>query len=265
MWFKSDSSVRGGISFDDIKSAKIDIKSLEEQKNIVEKYNTIVKSIDNLNKQNDKLYIFINKIFDNTVSQCKDIQKKSIDDISKQVVCGGTPSTDEDKYWGGEIPFLTIPDMHNKIFQMDTDRKITELGLQSKKTKVIPENSICVSCIASAGLTVLTTEKCITNQQINSIVCKDDISYYYVFVAMKNMKQKIISEGSGGTIATNLNTSDFKKLSILMPNKDDLDIFDKKVSPLFMKIKDNQRKIELLNKLYRYMLLSIGFELGGVS
>ena len=64
------------------------------------------------------------------------------------------------------MPFITIPDMHNNVFVITTERKLSEIGIKSQIKKTLPKNSVCVSCIATAGLVSLTYEKSQTNQQI---------------------------------------------------------------------------------------------------
>ena len=50
------------------------------------------------------------------------------------------------------MPFITIPDMHNNVFVITTERKLSEIGIKSQIKKTLPKNSVCVSCIATAGL-----------------------------------------------------------------------------------------------------------------
>ena len=96
------------------------------------------------------------------------------------VICGKTPSTKIKDYYGEEIPFITIPDMHNYVYACYTERYLSVKGAQSQESKNLPPNSICVSCIATPGLVVLTDRISQTNQQINSIIPNSSISPYYV-------------------------------------------------------------------------------------
>ena len=54
-WLKTDGSVRGGISWGDICRLEIPVPSIDEQRHIVDAYNTISKRIDLKKRINDNL------------------------------------------------------------------------------------------------------------------------------------------------------------------------------------------------------------------
>ena len=151
----------------------------------------------------------------------------------------------------GDIPFITIPDMHDNVFAIATERN---LSLKAA-TNVIPANSICVSCIASAGLVVLTDTTSQTNQQINSIVCKENISPYYVYFQMKELSGYIKQIGSCGSTTCNLSKAGFSGIEIQIPQTDAQFAYTHNVEPIFDTIKSNQKEIIMLGNA-RSMLLS---------
>ena len=174
---------------------------------------------------------------------------KSVDEISKDVVCGKTPSTKVEENYGDKMPFITIPDMHGNVFVIDTERKLSEIGIKSQIKKILPENSICVSCIATAGLVSLTSEESQTNQQINSVICKEGISPYFVYLYMEELSEYIKMLGSGGSTTLNLNKREFGKIELVIPPQGDMIEFHEQISPIFEEIKTNQYEIEKLTKL----------------
>ena len=114
-----------------------------------------------------------------------------IEDLALEIVCGKTPSTKKKEYYGKDIPFITIPDMHNSVYTIKTERSLSLTGANSQSKKTIPKNSICVSCIGTAGLVTLVSTPSQTNQQINSIIPKEDISPYFVYLLMKTKSDEI--------------------------------------------------------------------------
>ena len=66
----------------------------------------------------------------------------TIDDLAKEVVCGKTPSTKKAEYYGSNIPFITIPDMHGKTYAVTTERYLSKLGANSQVKKSLTKNSI---------------------------------------------------------------------------------------------------------------------------
>jgi type I restriction enzyme S subunit len=156
-----------------------------------------------------------------------------------KIVCGKTPSKAVDEYFGGEYMFIKIPDMHNSVFIIETSDSLTELGLNSQSNKTIPPYSICISSIATVGLVCINPKPCQTNQQINTIVPKNDFLKYYLYFLAISMKETFLATASGGTATLNMNTSQFSNLSSIMPSDDILKRFDEIVSPMLTKILEN--------------------------
>lgn len=173
----------------------------------------------------------------------------TIDDLAKDIVCGKTPSTKKADYYGTDIPFITIPDMHDKIYSITTERYLSVLGANSQAKKNLPKNSICVSCIGTAGLVTLVAEESQTNQQINSIIPKDGFSPYFIYLLMQTLSDTINKLGQGGSTIVNLNKSQFAKIQVTIPAIPAMTDFDKIVSPIFEKILQNQKENLCLTSL----------------
>jgi type I restriction enzyme S subunit len=159
-----------------------------------------------------------------------------------EVICGKTPSTREPENYGSEVPFITIPDMHGKIFALRTSKYLSAKGVESQSKKTLPPLSICVSCIATPGLVVMTTQPSQTNQQINSVVPSSGDSSFYYFFALRDVAEEIKARGSGGSVFANLNKSHFSELPVLLaPQCLQVD-FHKKVEPLLEKLLANENE-----------------------
>ncbi len=178
----------------------------------------------------------------------------TIEDLSEEVVCGKTPSTKRKEYYGNDIPFITIPDMHNSTYIIKTERYLSVLGADSQPKKTLPKNSICVSCIGTAGLVSLVSIDSQTNQQINSIIPKKNISPYYIYLLMRGKYDEINKYGQGGSTIVNLNKREFSKLEVTIPSNDVLLKFDKIVKHMFEVILNNQNENEKLSNLRDYLL-----------
>ncbi len=153
-----------------------------------------------------------------------------------EVVTGKTPSTEKKEYYGGNIPFVKIPDMHGCVYPVITESSLTEAGAKTQINKFIPRNSIMVSCIATVGLVNIAVERCQTNQQINSIILSDERDLYYVFSAMKRLKELLEGVGSNGATMTNVNKTKFASLPVLYPSEELRDSYYSFCKPIFEKI-----------------------------
>lgn len=162
-------------------------------------------------------------------------RKKKISDFG-EIITGKTPSTTKEQYFGGSIPFVKIPDMHNCVYPIKTEVTLTTEGANTQKNKFIPKDSIMVSCIATVGLVNIAIESCQTNQQINSIVLNDQQDIYYVYSSMKRLKALLEGVGSNGATMTNVNKSKFGNLEILYPSEELCKDYYDYCDPIFKKI-----------------------------
>ena len=164
------------------------------------------------------------------------------------VVCGKTPPTKDKANYGEDVPFIKIPDMHGKVYVTSTEIRLSQKGAETQSSKYIPPNSVCVSCIATPGLVVLTSSVSQTNQQINTVVPKST-SPYYVFCALRRLGEQIRAGGSGGSVFSNLNKSRFSALRVLLPERRAVDIFHIAVEMWFENMLANDKQSHTLTTL----------------
>ena len=120
--FQGQGSVREYCRFANISEYPVIVPDLKEQEKIVNTYNAITKRIQLKQKINENLEKTAQCLFDELNISKKSFEEKTIAEISNSVICGKTPSTAIKEYWGTDIPFITIPDMHGKNFISQTER-----------------------------------------------------------------------------------------------------------------------------------------------
>lgn len=176
----------------------------------------------------------------------------TIGKIENNIVTGKTPSKEIPENFGGNIPFITIGDIRDNTFIVKTEEKLTALGANSQKNKFLPENAICVTCIATVGLVGFTTQVSQTNQQINSIVCEDENNRFYLYFSLLDFFS--VSGAKIGNTFANMNKNDFSNIKILKPRDDVLKQYFNLVNSLFENIKNNTKQNQTLTQ-YRDFLL----------
>ncbi len=169
-------------------------------------------------------------------------------DVGK-VICGKTPPTKVTEYYGDDVPFITIPDMHGKIFATTTQKKLSHVGAASQKSKMLPAGAICVSCIATPGLVVITSQESQTNQQINTVIPREANETYFWFWVFRDLGNQIKAGGSGGSVVTNLSTGRFSQLRVLAPPPSLRRFYSLLVKPLFERILTNDKESRTLTAL----------------
>ena len=106
---------------------------------------------------------------------------KTLEKIENIIVTGKTPSTSDDKNFNGDIPFITIDDIRNNLYINTTSRTLSFKGAELQRNKYIPENTLCCSCIGTPGIIGFTSKLSQTNQQINSIIFKNEKNREFIF------------------------------------------------------------------------------------
>ena len=137
-----------------------------------------------------------------------------------EVIGGGTPSTKNDAYFGGSIPWITPRDLTNydRKFIKNGDRNITKEGLKNSSAKLIPKNAILLTSRAPIGYLVIAQNEVSTNQGFKSIVVNPEIAdYNFIFYLIKANIERIKSFGTGTTFAE-VSASIVKNLKFNLPD-----------------------------------------------
>jgi len=171
-------------------------------------------------------------------------KKVRIQDIGT-VVGGATPSTKIDaNYKNGHISWITPKDLStfNGRYIYNGERNITEMGLNSSSTVLMPKNSILFSSRAPIGYVAIAGKELCTNQGFKSVIPNRKIDYLFLYYLLKYNKNKIENLGSGTTFKE-VSGSVMKNVEVMIPE----DIKEqKRIAAVLNSIDD---KIELNNEI----------------
>ena len=160
-----------------------------------------------------------------------------------RIVTGKTPKTAEKDNYGGSIMFVTPSDNMDAKYIYSTGKTITEKGRDSVRGAIIPAGTICVSCIGSdLGKVVITTEECVTNQQINSIIV-DTANYDidFVYYSMLILGKELNFHSKTSTAVPIVNKSSFSSYEIGCPDIDEQRRIAGILTAIDSKIEENER------------------------
>lgn len=118
-----------------------------------------------------------------------------------EIVGGSTPSTSNDEYWDGGIPWATPTDITglsgNEIGT--TPDTLTKEGLGSASTHLLPPQSVLMTSRATIGECAVNTVEMATNQGFKSLVPRDDIETWYLYYRILGTAPFLESLGAGST------------------------------------------------------------------
>ena len=157
------------------------------------------------------------------------------------IVTGKTPSTKIKDFWDGEVPFVTPGDIQGTKHIFSTARQVSEKGKNSVKGAILPKNAICISCIGNIGYVGMTTQECITNQQINSIIVENTHNADYVYYLMKSLWPYFKHYEGQSTTLSILNKGQFSKIEIIDHSRSEEDQIAAILCSLDEKIENNYR------------------------
>lgn len=132
------------------------------------------------------------------------------------IMTGSTPSTAHSEYYSDDgIPWVTPTDITDNLI-WDTPRKLSKEG--EKIGRIVPPNTILVTCIASIGKNALLQVKGSFNQQINSLTPNAENDPYFLFTQSEIWSVKMKRQAAAATMQI-VNKSQFSDIETSVPDK----------------------------------------------
>ena len=180
---------------------------------------------------------------------------KRIDELGK-VVTGTTPATANPSFYRGDFMFVTPTDLeYENYYVRDTYSTVTNEARDSFKNQFIPKNSIIFTCIGNTiGKCGISSDDCLTNQQINSIIVDGKNNPKFLYYLLIKNRFFIRSIGlSGGAAKPIINKSTFSSIKVRVPDKQTQDNIADILSAYDDLIENNRRRIQLLEQAARLL------------
>jgi type I restriction enzyme S subunit len=141
-----------------------------------------------------------------------------IDEVC-QTLGGGTPSTGNEQYWNdGNVLWFSPTDLtkHHSFVLLDSEKKISELGLQKSSAKLVPPKTILMTSRASIGYFGLINQAASTNQGFINIIPNKEYFRAYMLFDLKSRKDEIIGTANG-SIFLEISKGKFRQMNIKLP------------------------------------------------
>lgn len=136
-----------------------------------------------------------------------------ISDIGN-VITGNTPSKSNwDYYCSNDIPFIK-PDVIDE--EIISDKLIAKEYISEKAksvARIIQKGTVVVTCIGSIGKIGIVNKECAFNQQINAIIPNNNINSYYLALALKANKNRLIQIANAPVVPI-INKTQFENFTV---------------------------------------------------
>lgn len=163
---------------------------------------------------------------------------------------GGTPKTSNAEYWDGDIKWVSAKDVGSShgTFVIDTERKVTQLGIDNSSAKILPAKTTVVTARGTVGSYCLLAEAMSINQTNYGLKSKFPVGDYFVFFSLANLVEWL-QRNSYGTIFDTITTRTFEGSRTVFPKIEILNQFEEMVSPIMELMKSNLYESKTLAEL----------------
>ena len=126
-------------------------------------------------------------------------EQRKLGDVAT-IVGGGTPSTNNDAYWDGDIDWYSPAELGEQVYADRSVRRITQAGYDSCSATLLPAGkTILFTSRAGIGNTAILRRSACTNQGFQSLVVNDDTDVYFVYSMTDRIKKFAEQKASGST------------------------------------------------------------------
>jgi type I restriction enzyme S subunit len=150
------------------------------------------------------------------------------------ILGGGTPKTNNSKYWGGNIPFFTPKDISG-LFVIITEKFITHEGLEKCNSKLYPENTIFITARGTVGKIVFAGCNMAISQTSYALLGKEGYSQYFVYGLVQEIVKRLKHKAMGAVFDA-IVTRDFDSELVIIPPRKAIDEYSSVAQPLYSQI-----------------------------
>ncbi|KOO13429.1 hypothetical protein AKJ18_18795 [Vibrio xuii] len=113
------------------------------------------------------------------------------------------PNRDKPKTFSGDTPWILTPYLNDQSIELRSEQ--IELGLSSSEielynARVIPSDSVIMTCVGRLGLSAVNEFKCVINQQLHAFTCGKHIYSRYLAFSIRAMENYFYSAATSTTV-----------------------------------------------------------------
>lgn len=182
---------------------------------------------------------------------------KKMGDIGK-IITGNTPKTSDPKnYETRSICFVKPSDIaEDKITRiLCSEFYISEYARE--KARIVPPESVLVTCIGSIGKVAISGIECAINQQINAIIPDSSKCNAEYLAYLLQYKKSELQFMANAPVVPILNKSQFSELSIELPSLDEQKIVNQRLNKITNIISLRQQQLAKLDELVKARFVEI--------
>ena len=165
------------------------------------------------------------------------------------LIGGGTPKTTKSEYWDGDIPWLSVKDFNNDFrFVYETEKHITELGLNNSSTKLLKAGDVIISARGTVGEIATIPFPMAFNQSCYGLRAKKEIvtADFLYYLIKHNIH--VLKKNTHGSVFDTITRDTFAGIEVDIPDMDSQTKIAEILSNIDEKIEVNVRINENLEQ-----------------
>ena len=204
-----------------LKEIKIPLPSLSEQKRIAEILDKAdelrQKRQQSIEKLDELLQATFIDMFGDPITNPKGWEICEVGKVTDCIV----PARDKPKSFTGDIPWITTDDLNHLGFTETSKKNIglTNEEITLAKARLIPKNSVVISCVGNLGLASIASDNFVMNQQLHSFQCGDKILPEFLIFCLPFQKGYMLSRATSTTVPY-MNKSVCNSIPVTVPPLD---------------------------------------------
>jgi len=276
-WFKSpdfqklimqlqEGGVRLYFYYDKLCMGEVSLPLLEEQRKIGKLFDTLDNLITLHQRKFEKLTnvkkSMLEKMFPQNGSSYPEIrfkgftdpwEQRKVSDLAEKTYGGGTPTTSNEAYWNGDIPWIQSSDVvDGKLLGVEPRKWITQDGLNNSAAQLIPGNSIAIITRVGVGKLAFMPYSYATSQDFLSLSKLNAEPLFTVYACYKKLQSEL--NAVQGTSIKGITKDELLAKNIMVPRyaeQQQIGAFFKQLDHL---ITLHQRELEKLQNIKKSML-----------
>lgn len=176
-----------------------------------------------------------------------DWEQRKLSDLAEKTYGGGTPTTSNEAYWNGDIPWIQSSDVvDGKLLGVEPRKWITQGGLNNSAAQLIPENSIAIITRVGVGKLAFMPYSYATSQDFLSLSKLNVEPFFAVYACYKKLQSEL--NAVQGTSIKGITKDELLAKSIMVPRyaeQQQIGAFFKQLDKL---ITLHQRKLDEMKK-----------------
>ena len=119
-------------------------------------------------------------------------EQRKVSDLAEKTYGGGTPTTSNEAYWNGDIPWIQSSDVvDGKLLGVEPRKWITQDGLNNSAAQLIPGNSIAIITRVGVGKLAFMPYSYATSQDFLSLSKLNAEPLFTVYACYKKLQSEL--------------------------------------------------------------------------